>query len=362
MNTHICDHCGHILDPDSAYHFQDGVYCSTCLDELTTICDHCGKRIFRDEDEGNIHLTLCSRCFRDYYVACETCGRLIYNENAYYLDDEDSTPYCYDCFQQYNYIHHYHYKPDPIFYGDSNRYLGVELEVDDGGEVAANAKAILDIANESECHLYIKHDGSLNRGFELVTHPMSLDYQINTMPWQRVLAKLKAMGYHSHQTATAGLHVHVNRASLGETWQEQDETIARILYFMEKHWEELLKFSRRTPSQLERWAARYGYKDSPADILKTAKGSYGRYTCLNLNNEATIEFRIFRGTLKYNSLIATLQLVNQICSVAFCLSDEEIRNLSWTTFVSGCIQPELIQYLKERRLYINDPVESEVDV
>ena len=27
--------------------------------------------------------------------------------------------------------------------------------------------------------------------------------------------------------------------------------------------------------------------------------------------------------------------------------------------VSGCQQPELVQYLKERRLYVNEPVESE---
>ena len=34
--------------------------------------------------------------------------------------------------------------------------------------------------------------------------------------------------------------------------------------------------------------------------------------------------------------------------------------MSWTTFfVSGCTQPELVQYLKERRLYVNEPVESE---
>ena len=31
-------------------------------------------------------------------------------------------------------IHDYYYKPEPIFYGDGPRYLGVELELDDGGE------------------------------------------------------------------------------------------------------------------------------------------------------------------------------------------------------------------------------------
>ncbi len=34
----------------------------------------------------------------------------------------------------------------------------------------------------------------------------------------------------------------------------------------------------------------------------------GRYTCVNLTNEDTVEIRIFRGTLKYNTLAATIQL------------------------------------------------------
>ena len=71
---------------------------------------------------------------------------------------------------------------------------------------------------------------------------------------------------------------------------------------------------------------------------------------------------MFRGTLKYNTIIATLQLVNRVCDVAFALTDEEIMSMSWTTFVSGCNEPELVQYLKERRIYINEPVVCEEDV
>ena len=92
------------------------------------------------------------------------------------------------------------------------------------------------------------------------------------------------------------------------------------------------------------------------------KGRCNRYTCVNLENHATIEFRMFRGTLKYNTLIATLQLVNRICDVALYLSDQEVQAMSWTTFVSGCQEPELVQYLKERRLYVNEPVTVEEEL
>jgi hypothetical protein len=172
------------------------------------------------------------------------------------------------------------------------------------------------------------------------------------------------MGYLSHQAGTCGLHVHVSRDAFGNTENAQEAAIARVLYFFEKHWEELLKFSRRTPRQLEQWAARYGYKEQPREILEHAKkgNPRNRYTCVNLENRDTIEFRMFRGTLKYNTLIATLQLVDRVCDVAFYMSDDELKSMSWTTFVSGCQQPELVQYLKERRLYVNEPVTAESEV
>ena len=100
------------------------------------------------------------------------------------------------------------------------------------------------------------------------------------------------------------------------------------------------------------------------EILDHAKKGYhgGRYTCVNLTNRDTIEFRMFRGTLKFNTLIATLQLVDRICNVAIYLSDDELKALSWTSFASGCQAPELVRYLKERRLYVNEPVMAEVEV
>ena len=76
----------------------------------------------------------------------------------------------------------------------------------------------------------------------------------------------------------------------------------------------------------------------------------------------TVELRIFRGSLRWNTLIATLQLVDRICDMALYLSNQELQSLSWTIFAAGCQAPELIRYLKERRLYVNDPVEAEAEV
>ena len=54
------------------------------------------------------------------------------------------------------------------------------------------------------------------------------------------------------------------------------------------------------------------------------------------------------------------RLMNHVDGSSF--SDEELKGLSWTSFVASLTQPELIQYLKERRLYVSEPVEMEEDV
>ena len=362
-----CSICGVVHKSEELVELDGKKLCPECLARETLVCSHCWERIWNVDNCGTLSMPLCQNCYDEHYTSCTECGRIINREDAYYEDGADE-PYCYRCYEsgrEHDYIEDYCYKPEPIFYGGGKRYFGVELEVDNGGEVDDNAAAVMRIGNGNGLeHIYCKHDGSLSEGFEIVTHPMTLDYHINEMPWKSVLTRLKTLHYLSHQAGTCGLHIHVNRTSLGETYDTQEETIARILFFFEKHWEELLKFSRRTNRQLEQWAARYGYKDRPREILDHAKsgGNNGRYSCVNLYNSNTIEFRIFRGTLKLNTIKATLQLVNRICDVAFSMSDEEIKNMSWTTFVSGCVEPELIEYLKERRIYINEPIDSEEEI
>ena len=364
-NMRACSVCGSLHPVEELTEFDEQYLCTLCLHTETTLCLRCGERIWSDDNSGDNTTPLCQRCYDRYYTTCEDCGRVLLHDDAYYLDEDSYEARCYTCHCRHDdnrVIHDYYYKPEPTFLGEGNRWLGVELEIDDAGEHHKNAMKIVAVANREAEHIYCKHDGSLNDGFEIVTHPMTIDYHMNTMPWSAILNQAKEMGYLSHQAGTCGLHIHVNRTAFGKTEEEQDEVIARILYFFEKNWQELLKFSRRTHKQLKQWATRYGLKEHPKEILKCAKGDQERYTCVNLLNYNTIEFRIFRGTLKLNTLLATLQLIDRICDVALYLSDDELKEMSWSTFVSGCTQPELIQYLKERRLYVNEPVSAEMEV
>ena len=358
-NKHVCESCGNVIETDDYEEFNGQIVCSDCMEEHTTICDCCGERIWNEDAYSDEYTSVCSYCYDRYYTRCYGCECLLHDDNAYHLNDEC---YCQDCYEEerskFSYIHDYGYKPEPIFYGDSNRYFGVELEIDEAGRDNNYVEELIDIANMREEHIYIKSDGSLYDGMEIVSHPMTLEYHMNNFCWEDIMHHAVFLGYRSHQTSTCGLHIHVNRDSFSDSYEIQEEVISRILYFVEQHWNEMLKFSRRTEYNMNRWAARYGYENSPKAILDKAKKNCGRYVAVNLCNYHTIEFRLFRGTLKYNTLIATLELVNRICEVACLTTDEGIAKLSWSEFVAGIKEPELIQYLKERNLYINEKVEE----
>lgn len=369
--TVTCAVCGAVLPQQDALYldYNETYICPDCANTHTFVCDHCGERFMNADNHGDDSYALCEACYDDHYVRCARCGDLIPDEDACFDQNSDAY-YCRNCYDRYcvdDVIHSYSYKPEPLFYGEGPLYMGVELEADEGGRSNHNAAALLEVINTRRELAYVKSDGSLNDGLELVTHPCTLAYHLHNFPWAQALDKLREMDYTSHYARTCGLHVHVNRDAFGENEKEQEQNIAKILYIFERFWEEILRFSRRTERQVAQWAARYGYKNTGREILEHAKRSSGpgRYACVNLTNYDTIEFRVFRGTLRYNTFIATLQFVERLCKVATSFSEEQIRTMTWPDLVlclTDSITPELAAYLKERRLYPNEPVAAESEV
>lgn len=153
--------------------------------------------------------SLKERTGEEYYYRCDCCSRIIRSSYIYWRND---SPYCENCYDDFNdEIEDHDYKPEPIFYGKGNRYLGVELEVDHGGKDDENAVSIKEVGNYHDEHIYIKSDSSLGDGFEIVSHPMTLGYHMNEMDWEGVLNDAVRLGYCSHQTSTCGLHIHVKQ-------------------------------------------------------------------------------------------------------------------------------------------------------
>lgn len=260
--------------------------------------------------------------------------------------------------QKEKYIKSHNYKPDKFIFNkieeesDENLlYLGAEIEIDCAGENEDNAKYVID--NLEYC--YTVHDGSLNNGFEIVTHPSTINYH-KQMNYKEVFDWLKDKGYRSHDTRTCGLHVHVNRDYLSQNKTIQDLCITKILFLLEKYWEEISKIARRSEGQYNVKIKRDRDDDSLLDLLYKAKGSNGgywssaKYNCLNLLHKNTIEFRIFKGTIKYETYIATLEFVKNIVDVCKKISLEEIQSVTFEDIININETKYLLDYLKTRKL------------
>lgn len=249
--TCVC--CGAEIHRDEVCFVGDQPLCRDCADEETFVCDNCGFRHWNSDNQGDNRYDLCPSCREEYFVTCSECGRLIPNSEAWYADDDDDTPpYCESCYREKvgDALHPYSYKPSPIFYGDGPLYLGVELEVDGAGQSASHARTVLNVINRREEYAYMKTDGSLDDGLELVTHPCTLEEHRTKVPWSDTVAAFREMHYNSHNAGTCGLHVHVNRDALGEHSAAQDETISKILYLFERFWQEILMHFKGMDSHL----------------------------------------------------------------------------------------------------------------
>jgi len=341
--TAICDDCETRFDLDTGSCIADSCICATCTEDNYTGCEDCGDITPNREMYGN----LCEEC-NNHYGTCYQCGDNYHEEDLHYHEccDQDL---CSSCACECTDLHDYNYKPAPRFIGtpDDELYLGVELEIDTGDLAVAEALTAID---PEERLFYLKCDGSLGaNGVEIVTHPATLGCHLDgTIPWEKMLEISKKFGYTSHDAKTCGLHVHLSRAGLGVTESDQENTLSNMILLVWNHWPNIQNFSRRTVRQLH-WCqpnhrAVDDFTPSKVDQAKNA----GRYLVLNNQNRDTVEIRLFRGTLRLETLLATLQFSQHL--VNFCKGKEAIRIVTstWAEFTAD-VPEELQHYMGVRK-------------
>ena len=175
--------------------------------------------------------------------------------------------------------------------------------------------------------------------------------------WKEIMDICIENGFRSHDTTTAGLHVHLSREFLGSTETEQDLNIAKLIILFDRWWDKyIVPFSRRDIETMQRWSSKPSLEcfntDTENEIVDKVKcyKSGGRYKAINLQNDNTIEFRLFRGTLKLNTFMASLQFVVGITKFVKTVKLNDIFTVKWSDVFCCTEYEELNQYLKERNL------------
>jgi hypothetical protein len=362
----VCDRCDSIETVNDNMHTVDDneIWCEGCTDRRAYFCDSCnefnsrGTCFINDRSES-----WCESCTDNAYF-CEECD--VYNADGC---DGD----CQEGRDEYGnrIIHDYSYRPDAIFHStDKNErlYFGIEIEVEDPRNLSESASYAHRL--EGMELAYLKHDGSLHCGYEIVTHPMSHDYYKNeasdlwdTLEHLRTYYKVK-----SWDTTTCGLHIHVSRTGF--------EGGAHMHRFLNLIYSNPDLYQTLAGREQSRWATfddivsaqvlrdEYGNRITDEDgftmyqskrsitskLIGNGNGTE-RYSAVNTRNRETLEIRIFRGTVNQQTVKAHLDLAHASVEYTRTMTVKDIREgaLSADNFIAYIIShADLYPELTER--------------
>lgn len=313
-----CDNCGHYeYKRHTNREWSGGFICRTCISHNYTYSGYYDRFIHNDD-------------VRDSYDDHGDSILISREDNNFYWDDnsDEYLPVGNSSIGSYHSSKNY-YLPQKSHWSTINRrWFGVELEVEvqHGSNISRlkSAKRILNHVNGSQIkktdnNIFIENDGSLSHGFEIITQPMGLDK--HEALWHWVNDKSLVKNLLSHKTSTCGLHVHVSRGNIS-TMQ-----LSKMITFINHP---------DNRNLIEAIARRYGsgYAVMSDKKLGNAwKSQYRRHEAVNVENDETIEFRIFRGSLKHQTIMACIEFVNAL--VEFCHDQSNTGfNLSTTALLN----------------------------
>lgn len=340
-----CDCCGHIfhIDNQEIVRCTDEYVCQNCAENNYYRCDDCRELFPRD----CVTIThnrdyICDDCYGSYYFTCSNC------EEVYHIDDEREDPntgdsVCINCYDECRCgVMDYHdfdsssYKRRKCC-GEKNPItFGVELECDDG---RFSIDDFEDYINDGY-KIHFERDGSLShKGVECISQPCSLKYHQEKFEWEKILNILKNQGFKSHNTETCGLHIHIGRKQLTSS------QIIKMDVFVNHGREFFAKIARR-----ETFYGRGGHYDITKKADPRCPSGYlgnhfRRYTAVNTTNYNTVELRIFKGSLKYNTFIGTIEMCHALVNFVNLISLKEIYDTEHNIV-------KFVEYMwKNRKLY-----------
>ncbi|WP_208719931.1 hypothetical protein [Amycolatopsis circi] len=284
----VCIHCATEVIPGcTRTNVDDELVCDDCTPLHYLQCDNCAH-IFRTlltvEDDSE---SLCDDCAAEAgYHECLDCTYLV-RGRARCTDCADRLLGSWD-----DHVYGSGYKPYPRFHGSSPLFLGMELEINTPDRDTQLCQLCEDRLGGLA---YLKEDGSITVGFELVTHPMSLAWAQDNFPWT-LLDELAARGCHT--TDDVGLHIHVSREAF-----DGRSHVFRWMKFIYRNAAEVQQLARRHDSSWAQFSP--GERAGIKDICKGDQNR-PRYSAINVQNADTFELRMFASSIKPQEVQAAL--------------------------------------------------------
>lgn len=374
----ICQRCDSVGSTNDSFNTVDDneIWCEDCIDRRAHWCERCegynSDSSFYISDRGEYW---CVGCSDGYAYWCEDCDE--YNADGCDRCSEDMSS------DGTRLIHDYSYRPDAIFHStkdDERLFFGLEIEV----EARDNLRESAEYAHQLESMdlAYLKHDGSLNNGFEIVTHPMSHDFFKNEagdfFAVMEGLRTQQGIRVKSWDTRTCGLHIHISRT--GFSSGSHMHRFLNLVYSNPEFYSTLAgresdqwaKFTDCIQREYKRdaegnriFAQDIGYEIETKRTFKhklDSNRNSDRYSAVNTNNRETLEMRIFRGSVNGDTIKAQLDLAHASVEYTRNLTVQDVTqgallsdNFMWYIFQHEDLYPELVARI-DKLITLDPPV------
>lgn len=272
--------------------------CLSCFSHMVNACHRCGRPFHRLPGD-NASVTNCPRCRN--FQTCELCTSEYSESEVGAIILTAGMKICKACLDRAN-------RPAPrqilantekvhfLPLGDGPGHIGVEIEV----EVMSDAgydETFYECHNLTKDFCIIKKDGTLARGFEIVSRPMTFIH--HKAMWDVFLEKRPAC-LRSYDTKTCGMHIHYSKKALTSL------QLGKILVFVNdpNNRSFIVAMAGREPCE---WSKMHPKK------IEDATGPPGeKYQAVNILPKHTVEFRLFKGTLNRKSFLRNIEFVHAI--------------------------------------------------
>lgn len=314
-------------------------------------CYECSEYVENVTLISTLHGHICRGCI-PHYDNCSDCGNFIKKSNmAISTLDGDNSYTCVSCLEIVKkLIHDHSYRPNFLhqkMVWENTRYLGIELEIEVPGKDVQRLKMadmikvwltqqqkVRDFKSKEgliirgktlDKLVYMKYDGSLTNGIEIVFHPFTLKSFHKNFPLKEFMNFLKSNDVIIRENC--GMHIHVSKDRLS------DVQLVKGKWFFYKCEEFLRSFS-------DRKCFDYCKFEPYKPVNDPYRQEYGHYSVLNTGSRSakTVEVRLFNATLDYEKFLANIQFADVFVDyiqhgVGSVFLRRENKHIIWQNFI-----------------------------
>src|ERR1035437_1969573 len=307
--------------------------CKKCADTQFKICGCCNKLSYKGDLQKFEDKLYCHDCFVTRFETCQVCHKTYPKEQVKNAIWKKTAICCDKCYLWHGPILRYEHTTYLPMLGKGPLFYGIELECAVANKVKDKrgplAQAVLSAFTDQ--YLVLKEDRSVAdiSGFEICTCPAEMS--IHKEAWAKFFTNIPpdliAFG-----ADKCGLHVHASRDPLSLL------SVGKMLVFVndEKNKPFIECIAQRPTNEYCKV-----YKKKPGDCMAPPTGHVEQHhEALNLQNNHTVELRIFKATLKPASFYKALEFTEALIHFCMCgnFSIKESRSVDM-----------FVEYVKKNR-------------